>query len=50
MEKVQDSSKLDSMMKKKARRLVREGSKRGLHIRLLGAITFPRTIVQNTTT
>ncbi|MGA8903887.1 MAG: hypothetical protein WB661_02630 [Candidatus Bathyarchaeia archaeon] len=40
MEKVQDASKLDSMMKEEGPRLVREGSKRGLHIRLLGAIAF----------
>jgi len=40
MEKVQDASKLDSMMKEEGPRLVREGTKRGLHIRLLGAIAF----------
>ena len=40
MEKVRDASKLDSMMKEEGPRLVREGSKRGLHIRLLGAIAF----------
>jgi len=40
MEKVQDASKLDSMMKEEGPRLVREGDKRGLHMRLLGAIAF----------
>lgn len=40
MEKVQDPSKLDLMMKEEGPRLVREGTKRGLHIRLLGAIAF----------
>ena len=39
MEKVQDQ-RLDSMMREEGPRLVREGTKRGLHIRLLGAIAF----------
>lgn len=40
MEKVQDAAKLDSMMKEEGPRLVREGTNRGLHMRLLGAIAF----------
>jgi hypothetical protein len=40
MEKVQDESKLDARMKEEGPRLVKEGTKRGLHIRLLGAIAF----------
>ena len=40
MEKGPKVSKLDSMMKEEGPRLVREGTKRGLHIRLLGAIAF----------
>ncbi|MGA8856121.1 MAG: hypothetical protein WB643_03030 [Candidatus Bathyarchaeia archaeon] len=40
MEKVHDAAKLDSMMKEEGPRLVREGTKRGLHMRLLGAIAF----------
>jgi hypothetical protein len=40
MGKVQDDSKLEAMMKDEGPRLVKEGTKRGLHIRLLGAIAF----------
>ncbi len=40
MEKVQDAEKHDSLMKEEGPRIVREGAKRGLHLRLLGAIAF----------
>jgi hypothetical protein len=40
MEKNTDASKLDLMMKEEGPRLVSEATKRGLHIRLLGAIAF----------
>jgi hypothetical protein len=40
LEEVQDAGKLDSMMKEEGPRLVREGTKRNVHMRLLGAIAF----------
>ncbi len=40
LEKVQDTSKHDALMKEEGPRIVREGAKRGLHLRLLGAIAF----------
>ena len=40
MEKVQGTSNHDALMKEEGPRIVREGSKRGLHLRLLGAIAF----------
>ena len=40
MEKVQDTGKHDSLMKEEGPRIVRESAKRGLHLRLLGAIAF----------
>jgi hypothetical protein len=40
LEKAQDAGKLDSMMKEEGPRLVMEGTKRNVHMRLLGAIAF----------
>ncbi len=40
MEEAQDTAQHDSLMKAEGPRLVREGAKRGLHLRLLGAIAF----------
>jgi len=40
LEKVQDLSAHDSLMKEAGPQIVKEGSKRGLHLRLLGAIAF----------
>lgn len=40
MEEVKDLAKHDALMKDEGPRIVGEGSKRGLHLRLLGAIAF----------
>jgi hypothetical protein len=40
LEEVEDASKRDSLMKNEGPRIVSEGTKRGLHLRLLGAIAF----------
>jgi hypothetical protein len=40
LEKVQDTSNHDALMKEEGPRIVTEGTKRGLHLRLLGAIAF----------
>jgi hypothetical protein len=40
MENLQDTGNRDSLMKAEGDRIVKEGSKRGLHLRLLGAIAF----------
>jgi hypothetical protein len=40
MEEVEGASKRDLLMKEEGPRIVKEGAKRGLHLRLLGAIAF----------
>ena len=40
MERIQDTAKRESLMKAEGERIVTEGSKRNLHLRLLGAIAF----------
>ncbi len=40
MEEVANASKRDSLMKDEGPRIVREGTKLGLHLKLLGAIAF----------